>query len=145
MLGHNLCVERRISDVFGKCPIGLSATKTQTVVIGLGEFHCYGFGEFAKAACSRSPFGFDFIAVTHFTWFIVISHFTVMMYLTICDHWERIVSTISGVERSFLGCPKDNLAPFQKQKLHASVDSRMPDGSNADFSYNLRHCSKSSE
>ena len=52
-------------DVFGKRPIGLSATKAQTVVIRFGKFYRNGLGEFAEAACSRSPFGFDFIAITH--------------------------------------------------------------------------------
>ena len=35
MLCHNLRIERGIPDILGKRPIGLSAAKTQTVVIGL--------------------------------------------------------------------------------------------------------------
>ena len=145
MLCHNLRLECGIPDVFGKRPIGLSATKAQTVVIRFGKFYRNGLGEFAEAACSRSPVGLDCIAIPHFTWFIVITHFIVMMYLTICDHWERIASTTSGVERgfsgamavypTFFGIPKDNLAPFHKQKSYASAYSRMPDSSNAECRY----------
>lgn len=68
-----------------------------------------------------------------------------MMYLTICDRWERIASTTSEVERGFSGAmvayptfwgiSKDNLAPSHKQELPASSDSRMPDGSNAECRY----------
>ena len=134
VLCHNLRFERGISDVFGKCPIGLSATKTQTVVIRLGEFHRNGLGEFAETTCLRSSFGLDFIVVTHITWFIVISHFTMMMCLTICDRWERCLHDFGSGAR-FFGIPKDNLAPSHKQKIYASAYSRMSDGSNAECRY----------
>ena len=119
---HNLRVGRGISDIFGKCPVCLSAAKTQTVVIGFGEFYRNGLGEFAEAACFRSPFGLDFIFVAHITWFTVISHFTVMMYLTICDRWERIASTTSGVERGFRASRKiTSLPPTNRSPTHRQI------------------------
>ncbi len=145
MLRHYLCIESRFTKELRKASVCLLASMAQAVVIYLGEFYRDGFWEFSQTSDLRSASWLCVLLVIHVTVYILISHFTVSVYVTICDRWERIAPTL-GVGRGFSASRKIT-SPPPKTEVCLALRFRMSECCNAgdilSSYYNFRHCSKS--